>query len=135
MCAHWPVAPCLTTMAVVNDTDRVWLVLLRDISHAVRIPDEPTVVASLVFDMGTGLILASAVGANEPQVLQQVCEMALSKSADGLPPRRPDSVLCGPGLAPLLKAQLDQMRWATGLPPISEVPTVHEAEDVFDAFV
>jgi hypothetical protein len=43
-------------MAVVTVTARTWLVLLRDISHAVRIPDEPRIVASLVFDMETGVV-------------------------------------------------------------------------------
>ena len=45
-------------MAVVTVTARTWLVLLRDISHAVRIPDEPRIVASLVLDMETGVVLA-----------------------------------------------------------------------------
>jgi hypothetical protein len=47
-------------MVSVTARDRTWLVLLRDISHAVRIPGEPTIVASLVFDMGTAVVLAFA---------------------------------------------------------------------------
>ena len=54
-------------MAVVTATARTWLVLLRDGSHAVRIPDEPKIVASLVFDMETGVIIASAVAGHEEQ--------------------------------------------------------------------
>jgi hypothetical protein len=122
-------------MASVTVEDRTWLVLLRDISHAVRIPDEPRVVGSLVFDMATGVILASAVAGHDEQVLQQACEMALVRPAGGLAPRRPDHVLCNPGLASVLKAQLGNMGLATPLPPISEVPVVHEAEDIFDSFV
>jgi len=122
-------------MAVVTATARTWLVLLRDISHAVRIPDEPKIVASLVFDMETGVIIASAVAGHEEQVLQQACEMALLRPVGGLAPLRPDHVLCNPGLTSLLKAQLAKMSQAAPLPPISEVPTVHEAEDIFDSFV
>ncbi len=122
-------------MAVVTVTARTWLVLLRDISHAVRIPDEPRIVASLVVDMETGVVLASAVAGSEEQVLQQACEMALLRPAGGLAPRRPDHVLCNPGLTSLLKAQLGKVSQAAPLPPISEVPVVHEAEDIFDSFV
>ena len=122
-------------MAVVTVTTRTWLVLLRDISHAVHIPDEPRIVASLVFDMDTGVVLASAVAGHEERVLQQACEMALLRPAGGLTPLRPDHVLCNPGLASLLKAGLGKLSQAAPLPPISEVPTVHEAEDIFDSFV
>ncbi len=119
----------------VTATDRTWLVLLRDISHAVRIPNEPRIVASLVFDMGTGVVLASAVAGREDQALRQACEMALSRPAGGLAPRRPDQVLCNPGLALALEAQLGEMSPTCPAPTISEVPVVHEAEDVFDSFV
>jgi hypothetical protein len=122
-------------MAVVTITARTWLVLLRDISHAVHIPDEPRVVASLVFDMETGLVLAFAVAGHEEQVLQQACEMALLRPAGGLAPRHPDHVLCNHGLTSLLTAQLKKMSQDAPLPPISEVPVVHEAEDIFDSFV
>lgn len=115
--------------------DRTWLVLLRDISHAVRIADEPRIVASLVFHMETGIVLASAVAAGEEQVLEQVCQMALSKPAGGLAPRRPDRVLCNPGLARLLETQLRRLARSDPAPPVSEVPAVHEAEDIFDSFV
>jgi len=101
----------------------------------VRIPGEPRIVASLVFDMETGLVLAFAVAEHEQQVLQQACEKALLQPMGGLAPRRPDHVLCNPGLTSLLKAQLGKMRQAAPLPPIAEVPTVHEAEDIFDSFV
>ena len=122
-------------MGVVTVTTRTWLVLLRDISHAVRIPDEPTIVASLVFDMETGAVLASAVAGRKEDVLQKACEMALLRPAGGLAPRSPDHIVCNPGLASLLEAQLAKMSEAATLPPISEVPVVQEAEDIFDSFV
>lgn len=122
-------------MAVVTATARTWLVLLRDISHAVRIPGEPRIVASLVLDTETGVVLAACVAGHEEKVLEQACEMALLRPAGGLAPVRPDHVLCGPGLTSLLKAQLGRMGQAAPLPPISEVPVVHEAEDIFDTFV
>ena len=85
--------------------------------------------------METGIVLASAVAGNEEQVLQRACEMALLRPAGGLAPRRPDQVLCKPGLTPLLKDHLGKMGQAAPLPPISEVAVVHEAEDIFDSFV
>ena len=100
-----------------------------------RIPGEPRIVASLVLDMETGVVLAASVAGHEEQVLGQACEMALLRPAGGLAQVRPDHVLCNPGLTSLLKAQLAKMSLAAPLPPISEVPTVHEAEDIFDSFV
>lgn len=115
--------------------DRTWLVLLRDVSHAVRIPDEPRIVASLVFDMGTGLVLATRVAATEEKVLTEVCEMAIKAPAGGLAPRHPDRVLCGPGLRASLASVLGGLSRGSGLPEIEEVGCIHEAEDVFDFFV
>ncbi|MDA8039650.1 MAG: hypothetical protein M0Z69_10925 [Actinomycetota bacterium] len=114
---------------------RTWLVLLRDISHAVHIPDEPAIVASLVFDMDTGVVLAASVAATDEQVLEQVCEMALTRPAGDLPPGGPERVLCGPGLVSSLKASLRRLTRPAPLPPVTEVPPVHETEDVFDSFV
>jgi len=114
--------------------DRTWLVLLRDISHAVRIPDEPRIVASLIFDIETGVVLASRVAADEEAVLAEVCEMALTQPAGGLVPSHPGHVSCSTGLATRLTAVLRKL--TTGdLPEIEEVECVHEAEDVFDSFV
>ena len=123
-------------MRVVTVTARTWLVLLRDISHAVHVPDEPRVVASLVFEMETGVVLSSAVAGQEEDVLQQALEMALLRPTDGLAKRPPDHILCNSGIAPLLKAKvLDKMSQVATLPPISEVQVVREAEDVFDSLV
>jgi hypothetical protein len=122
-------------MATVTLPARTWLVLLRDISHAVRIRDEPTIVAAMVFDMDTGLVLASSVAATDEQVLEQVCEMALTRPAGGLARGRPEQVLCGPGLVPLLEASLRRLIRPAPPAPVTEVPPVHEAEDVFDSLV
>lgn len=123
------------TITTVTLPDRTWLVLLRDISHAVHIPDEPAIVAALVFDMGTGVVLATSVAGTDGQVLGQACEMALTRPAGGLAPVPPDRVLCSPGLGPLLEAALGTVMRPALLPPVTEVPPVHEAEDVFDSFV
>lgn len=122
-------------MGTMTGTDRTWLVLLRDISHAVRVSGEPRIVASLVFDMGTGVVLSSAIAALEEEVLEKVCQFALTKPAGGLAPRPPDRILCNPRLAQPLKAQIRKLKMPAPTPPISEVSPVHEAEDVFDSFV
>jgi hypothetical protein len=110
-------------------------VLLRDISHAVRVQGEPTIVASLVFDMGTGVVLASRIAADEELVLAEVCEMALVEPARGLAPCRPTRVLCSHVLASRLAAVLGELITDADLPDLEEVATVHEAEDIFDSFV
>ncbi|MGH9303627.1 MAG: hypothetical protein ACRDZ5_04335 [Acidimicrobiales bacterium] len=116
-------------------TQRSWLVLLRDISHAVRIPNEARIVASLVFEMETGLVLGSGIGASEQRALELACEAALVGPPEGLLPGRPDRVLCNPGLEELLAGELSKLEQALPLPPIAGVPPVNEAEDVFDSFV
>jgi hypothetical protein len=117
-------------MAVVTVTTRTWLVLLRDISHAVRIPDEPRIVASLVFDMETGVVLASAIAGHQEKALQQACGMALLRPAGGLGtrPLQPRPHLASEGPA-------RQYESGRPVPTYAEMPTVHEAEDIFDSFV
>ncbi len=118
-----------------TDGDGDWLVLFRDVSGSVKVRGESRIVAGLVFEMGTGLVLGSSMGTDEDEAIVQVCQLALASTAGGRRPRRPDRVLCSPELAPRLVEQLHHVKGMNQPPPVTETDTVHEAEDVFDALV
>lgn len=117
------------------DTDRTWLVLVRDVSHVVRVPGHAELRAALVLDVATGLIRGVAVAPSDLEALATACDTALAKPAGSLPPCEPDGVLCARGLADLLAEALGALMPATALPPITEVVPGTEAEDIFDCFV
>ena len=79
--------------------DGTWLVLARDVSHAIRVRGQSQVAAGLVLDVGTGLIRGVAVAPTDVEALAQACATAVSKPAGTLPPGQPGTVLCGRGLA------------------------------------
>ncbi len=122
-------------LVVMAGTDRRWLVLARDVSHAVRVPGHGELRAALVLDVATGLVRGVAVAPSDSEALGSACDTALAKPAGRLPPLRPDGVLCGPGLADLLAESLGALMPASALPPITEVVPGTEAEDIFDCFV
>jgi hypothetical protein len=49
------------------DTDRTWLVLVRDVSHAISVSGHAELRAALVLDVATGLVRGVAVAPSEPQ--------------------------------------------------------------------
>jgi hypothetical protein len=109
-----------------------WIVLTRDVSHAVRIATEPVIVASLVLDADTGLARGMSVASSGPAARAQAMQQALTKPAGTLPAGPPERVLCGPGDADAVTSELAALLDA---PPVaSEVVSV-EAEDIFDSFV
>jgi hypothetical protein len=111
-----------------------WIVLIRDVSHAVRIDGESTVVAGLVLDADTGLVLGMSVDRTAADACAQAMRTALTQPAGGLPPKQPTRVLCGVGLRELVAAQLTVVRGDGPLPEPTEVVS-DEAEDIFDSFV
>ena len=122
-------------LVVMAGTDRRWLVLARDVSHAVRVPGHAELRAAMVLDVATGFVRGVAVAPSDSEALGSACDTALAKPAGRLPPLRPDGVLCGPGLADLLAESLGALMPASALPPITEVVPGTEAEDIFDCFV
>jgi hypothetical protein len=111
-----------------------WIVLVRDVSHTVRIDGESCVVASLVLDADTGLVRGMSVGQTGADACVQAMRSALTRPAGGLSPMRPSRVLCGIGHRELVATQLAVVLGDGPLPEVSEVVSA-EAEDILDSFV
>ena len=112
-----------------------WLALARDVSQSVRVQGEPKVKAGMVLDMATGLVRGVAVGSSEMEALVHAFSMGLSRPAGGVPPGRPDEVLCPSAL----KVHVEEVLFSLGVvgpvPPVREIVPPAEAEDVFDSFI
>jgi hypothetical protein len=122
-------------MAPVADSTDTWLVLLRDVSRAIRVRGHSQLKAGLVLDVNTGLVRGLAVAPTDAEALTEAFSTALSKPAGTLPPGRPDRVLCGPGLAEPVIETLESLTSTPSLAPITEVQPAAEAEDIFDSFI
>ena len=107
----------------------------RDVSHAVRVHDQPVVFAALILDVDTGLIRGLSVAEDIGEALTQAVEAALTKPAGSLPPGRPVRILAAVGLGNLVAAKLGQRPGLDLIPAIDEIVPAAEAEDIFDAFV
>jgi hypothetical protein len=107
----------------------------RDVSHAVRVADQPVVVAALILDVDTGLIRGLSVAEDVRDALAQAVERALSKPAGSLPPGRPHRILAAVGLGDLVAAELGRRPGLNLVPPTDEIVPGAEAEDIFDSFV
>ena len=122
-------------MASVSDSANTWLVLVRDVSGAIRVRGHSQLKAGLVLDVNTGLVRGLAVAPTDADGLSEAFGMALSKPAGTLSPGRPDRVLCGPGLAEPVAQALGALMTTSSLAPITEVEPGTEAEDIFDSFI
>jgi hypothetical protein len=111
------------------------MVMSRDVSHAVRVADQPVVVAALILDVDTGLIRGLSVAEDVSAALAQAVESALSKPAGSLPPGRPRRILAAVGLGDLVAAELGRRPGLNLIPPVDEIVPGAEAEDIFDSFV
>jgi len=111
-----------------------WIVLLRDVSHAVRVEGESHLVASLVLDADTGVARGMCVDRTSVQACAQAMRTALTQPAGGLPPQRPARVLCGIGHREPVAAQVALVLGDGPLPEVTEVVSA-EAEDILDSFV
>jgi hypothetical protein len=105
------------------------------VSHAVRVHDQPVVVAALILDVDTGLIRGLSVAEDIEEALTQAVEAALTKPAGSLPPGRPVRILAAVGLGNLVAATLGQRPGLDLVPAIDEIVPAAEAEDIFDSFV
>ncbi|MDA8393310.1 MAG: hypothetical protein M0Z87_11070 [Actinomycetota bacterium] len=112
-----------------------WLVLGRDISESVQIDGEPQVRAAMVLDMVTGLVRGLAAAPTEMDAIAQAVEMGLTKPAGGLPPERPDEVLCAPELEAQIGQILPSLISRDHLPPVRAIEPPAESEDIFDSFL
>lgn len=112
-----------------------WLVLVRDVSGSVRVEAEPALAACLVVEMETGLVRGASVGASEEEATEQALTMGFTRPAGGLPPGRPEVLLCPAELESLLRHVLPRIAAGGPVPPVSPVEPPAEAEDIFDSFV
>jgi hypothetical protein len=111
-----------------------WIVLIRDVSHAVHVDGESCLVASLVLDADTGLVRGMSVDRTGAGACTQAMQTALTQPAGDLPPKRPIRVLCGVGHREPVATRLAVVLGDGPLPEVSEVVSA-EAEDIFDSFV
>jgi hypothetical protein len=122
--------PILGPMAPIT-----WMVLSRDVSHAVRVADQPVVVAALILDVDTGLVRGLSMAEDLRGALAQAIEHALTKPAGTLAPGHPQRILTGIGLSDPVATELGRRPGLTLIPPIDEIVPGAEAEDIFDSFV
>jgi hypothetical protein len=119
----------------VADLDGTWLVLVRDVSDAIRVRGESDLVAALVLEVGTGLLRGVVIAPTEDEAVAQVLAAAVTKPAPPLAPRQPDMIRCGPGLLESVTRAVGAVTSGTALPPVTEVDPPVEAEDMFDSFI
>ncbi len=112
-----------------------WMVMSRDVSHAVRVMDEPVVVAALILDVDTGLIRGLSMADDVRGALSQAVDRALTTPAGSLPPGHPERILAAVGLGDVVAAELGRRPGLRLMPLIDEIVPGAEAEDIFDSFV
>jgi hypothetical protein len=112
-----------------------WMVMSRDVSHAIPVADQPVVVAALILDVDTGLIRGLSVADDVRGALAEAVESALNKPAGSLSPGRPQRILAAVGLGDLVANELGRQPGLNLIPPVDEIVAGAEAEDIFDSFV
>lgn len=112
-----------------------WMVMSRDVSHSIRVADQPVVIAVLILDVDTGLIRGLSVGEDIRSALSQSVERALNEPAGSLPPGYPQRVLATVDTGDLVAAELGRQPGLNLIPPIDEIVPGAEAENIFDEFV
>lgn len=112
-----------------------WMVMCRDVSHSIRVVDQPVAIAVMILDVDTGLIRGLSVAEDIPEALSQSVERALNKPAGSLPPGYPQRVLAAVGLGEFVAAEFGRQPGLNLIPPIEEIVPGDEAEEIFDLFV
>jgi hypothetical protein len=111
------------------------MVMSRDVSHSIRVVDQPVVIAVMILDVDTGLIRGLSAAEDIGHALSQSVERALNKPAGSLPPGYPQRVLAAVGMSDLVAAELGRQPGLTLIPPVDEIVPGDEAEEIFDSFV
>ena len=117
--------PILGSMAPIT-----WMVMTRDVSHAVRVADQPIPVAALILDVDTGLIRGLSVAEDVRDALARAVERTLNVPAGSLPPGNPQQILAAVGLGDLVAAELGRRPGLNIIPSIDEIVPGAEAEDI-----
>jgi len=110
------------------------MVLLRDVSHAVRVAGEGRLIAALVLHAETGLVLGVSISGTAGEALAGAFDAALTNPAADLPPAPPARVLSLVETAPEVRKAVAAA--SLGSPELIEAESfAEEAEDIFDSFV
>lgn len=112
------------------------MVMIRDISHAVQIADEPVIVLCVVFDVDTGLVLGIAALPSSTDACRTAFHAALTTPAIGapFPPGPPGRVLCTADALAHAERELAALLGPSAIAPELVVPGP-EAEDIVDSFI
>ena len=112
---------------------RTWMVLLRDISHAVHVVGEDRIMAALVLHAETGLVLGVSISGTAAEALAGAFDAALTNQAADLPPAPPARVVSLVEVAPEVRKAIAAASFES--PQLVEAGSLVEAEDVFDSLV
>jgi hypothetical protein len=115
------------------ELERTWMVLLRDVSHAVHVAGEGRLMAALVLHAETGLVLGISISGTAAEALAGAFDAALTNQADDLPPAPPACVLSLVETAPEVRKAMAVA--SLGSPELIEAESFAEAEDIFDSFL
>jgi hypothetical protein len=111
------------------------MVMSRDVSHIIRVVDQPVAIAVMILDVNTGLIRGLSVEEDIADALSQAMERALSQPAAELPPGYPERVLAAVGLGDYVAVEFGRQPGLNLIPPIDEIIPGEDAEEIFDSFV
>lgn len=112
---------------------RTWMVLLRDVSHVVRVAGEDRIMAALVLHAETGLVLGISVSGTAAEALAGAFHAALTNQAADLLPEPPARVVSLDEVAPEVRKAVAAA--SIGSPQLIEAGSLAEAEDIFDSLV
>ncbi|AYY14953.1 hypothetical protein EF847_21935 [Actinobacteria bacterium YIM 96077] len=111
------------------------MVMVRDISHAVRISGQSTVIASVVLDVDTGRMHGVSAGSTSQDACQDALTKAVTRATELHEPVPPEQLLCGEDHVEAVGARLEQVFGAQRVPSVVEVVPGNEAEDIVDSLV
>lgn len=116
-----------------SDVERTWMVLLRDVSHGVRVTGQDSVVASMVLHAETGLILGTFVGGTAQESLAGAFQAALTRPVAELQPAVPARLVFPMDVSGEVRRAVGTA--SLGSPELVEAASLIEAEDIFDSLV
>lgn len=109
--------------------------MLRDVSASVEVVGEPTVMASLVVEAESGLVLGVQIAADGREALRGALESASASPPPGAMTTRPSVVVCADGLGSSVHGVLESVMAPGAPPPVREQAPVAGAEDIFDSML
>jgi hypothetical protein len=112
---------------------RTWMVLLRNVSHAMHVAGEDQLMAALVLHAETGLVLGVSISGTAAEALAGAFASALTNQAADLPPAPPDRVVSLVEVAPEVRKAI--AAGSFGSPEMIEAGSIPEAEEIFDSLV